>query len=208
MTIGILIMAAGASSRFKLASHGQHKLLAKLPQSPYSVLEMSYEKACKVCMPDEILIVTNKTDHDVTSLAQNLTSTSISIHTDGLGTSISEAVKACLSGEFPALSALQGLLILPADLPFIKAETLTVLKASLQDSGVKSIRPYFQNHPGHPVGFHHALFPALIQLSGDEGAKSVFKRYPPLSIHVNDSGIIWDIDTPENLFTIPEDNQQ
>lgn len=207
MTIGILIMAAGTSSRFKLASNGQHKLLAHLPQSSQTILEMSYEKACNTFAPDEILIVTNNTDKDVRNLAQSLTHTNISIHTDGLGTSISEAVKACLSGQFPALSNLQGLLIIPADLPFIAPKTLSVLRESLQDPNVRSIRPYYQSHAGHPVGFHHTLFPALSLLSGDEGAKSILKRYPPFPISVDDPGIIWDVDTPENLVTIPVDNQ-
>lgn len=207
MTIGILIMAAGTSSRFKSASNGQHKLLAHLPESPHTILAMSYEKACSAFTPDEILIVTNNTDKDVRTLAQSLTATNISIHTDGLGSSISQAIKACLSGQFPALSNLQGLLVLPADLPFIAPKTLSLLRESLQAPFVRSIRPYYQSHAGHPVGFHHTLFSALSQLSGDEGAKSILRRYPPLPIPVDDPGIIWDIDTPENLVTIPKDNQ-
>lgn len=208
MTIGILIMAAGHSQRFKAISHGQHKLLAEVPCTGKTVLESIYDQVRGCFQADEILIITNDQDHEVNTLANTLNSPVISIETDGLGTSIHKAIQACQSGDFKNLKHCDALFVLPADLPFIQPETLKILKAQLTISTALTIRPSFQGHVGHPVGFRATLFPALMDLSGDDGAKSILKSHKPEIIAVTDSGILWDIDTPKDLLTMPQDNLQ
>lgn len=207
MTIAILIMAAGESSRFKAASNGQHKLLSYLPGSLLTVLEATYRKVLTAYSPDEILLVTNKKDISVAKLAEKLGSPTISIETDGLGTSIACAVKACTEDNILKSKELQGLFILPADMPFIASETLTLLKtkltAALRESPPIAIRPIAEDRAGHPVGFSLPLFSDLLMLFGDDGAKSVLKNHPLKLISTLDSGILWDIDTPEDLAKIP-----
>lgn len=201
-------MAAGHSQRFKAVSQGQHKLLAQVSATGKSVLESTYNKVRTCFQADEVLIITNNKDHAVNTLANTLNSPVISIETDGLGTSINKAIQACQSGEFSTLEHCKALFVLPADLPFIQPETLKMLKEQLATSMALTIRPAFQGHVGHPVGFRAALFPALMELSGDDGAKSIFKAHKPYIVEVSDSGILWDIDTPKDLITMPQDNLQ
>lgn len=207
MTIAILIMAAGESSRFKAASSGHHKLLSNLPGSSLTILETTYRKVLTAYPPDEILLVTNKSDIGVAKLAAELGSPTISIETDGLSTSIASAVKACTEGNILKSKKLQGLFILPADMPFIASETLMLLKttltAMLKESPAMAIRPIFEDQAGHPVGFSLPLFNDLSTLLGDDGAKSVLKNYPLKLVSILDRGTLWDIDTPEDLAKIP-----
>lgn len=202
MTIAILLMAAGHSTRFKKAQNGQHKLLAIEEHHQCSLLELSYKTVSTVFPSSDILIVTNQTEPNVGELARKISDNNIVIESDGLGTSIAKGVQSLIKTA-PFLNKYQALFILPADLPFIQCETLILLRDLFKKSDKKIIRPTYKAVSGHPVGFHHALFGELAQLSGDDGAKKLLKKYEVQYIPVNDPGIVWDIDTPEDLTTTP-----
>ena len=52
--------------------------------------------------------------------------------------------------------------------------------------------------PGHPVVFPPATFPALMELSGDEGARSVVKSAKDIQfVALPDQHAMTDLDTPE-----------
>ena len=219
MTIGIIIMAAGKSHRFKAESNGVHKLISKVPGSELTVLEMTYQKVCKSYKPSEIVIVTNQDEPMVTLLAKTLGCRTLEIKTDGLGTSIANAMSILMTDPINntdshdqiedeklfKLENFKGIYLLPADLPFILSETLMLLKGILEKTTATTVRPVFNGIPGHPVGFKQAAFSALCQLTGDEGARSVLTSYRPETISVFDTGILWDVDTPKDLMVKPHD---
>ncbi|WP_444543078.1 nucleotidyltransferase family protein, partial [Methylomonas koyamae] len=62
--------------------------------------------------------------------------------------------------------------------------------------------PCRQGRRGHPVGFAGHLAADLLDLHGDNGAKSVIERYRPQLqlVEVADPGILRDIDTPDDLI--------
>jgi molybdenum cofactor cytidylyltransferase len=86
-----------------------------------------------------------------------------------------------------------GWLILPADLPLIQASTLLAVAKTLQDHVV--VVPSYQGHNGHPVGFQAACGPALMQLSGDTGARAVVAAHSVFPLALDDEGIVLDVDT-------------
>lgn len=115
----------------------------------------------------------------------------------GLGGSISDAVKTVL--ESPELSAIDSLAVLLGDMPGIKFEPLSALvDASGRD---RIVRPRYQNQPGHPVLFGRDFWPEMLGLQGEEGARAVIKANGASLHHIDveDSGVIADIDTPEQL---------
>lgn len=194
-------MAAGLSTRFKRISHGQHKLLAKCENSPLSVLETTTKTVQKAFQNSPIFILTNEQETAVTAHAYQLNKHVMPLKSDGLSTSIAAGIDALQ--QLTPHQNLKHLFILPADLPFIQRETLMLLQGRFEKSDKKIIRPTFQGLSGHPVGFHHSLFPELQALSGDFGAKILLQKHTSEKVPVLDPGILWDIDVPEDFATHP-----
>ena len=55
---------------------------------------------------------------------------------------------------------------------------------------------------GHPKYFPSWLFPELLELSGDEGARKVLRRFQDRTrvVQVDDPGILKDFDTPQDFL--------
>lgn len=95
------------------------------------------------------------------------------------------------------------------DMPFVAPDTLQLLHDRAAGSDQWIVRPRLTANPfaeqtsphGHPMGFHQSLFGDLRALSGDEGARSVLRANPGriLDVELTDTGIVRDIDRPEDL---------
>ena len=107
----------------------------------------------------------------------------------GMGDSIAAAVQVTAQAS--------GWLILPADLPLIRCQTLLSVAAALSDHAVAV--PVYQGQRGHPVGFSSRCGADLQNLRGDQGAASVVRRYAAFELAVDDEGCVTDIDTLGDL---------
>ena len=113
----------------------------------------------------------------------------------GMGDSIAAAVRA--TADAP------GWLILPADLPLIRPETLR--QVALADPAHAVVVPVYQGQEqsqsqrGHPVRFMKVCGPKLMQLHGPQGAAKVMQAHTALEIAVSDIGCVTDIDTMADL---------
>jgi molybdenum cofactor cytidylyltransferase len=191
MTIGLLLMAAGHSQRFKHASNGIHKLLYFCDASDMAMLNITYQKARAIFLPEHICIVTNQAEPQVHALASQLESPTLQIQSNGLGDSIAQAVSANQTWD--------ALLILHGDLPFIQSSTIQKIYDAIQCYTI--IRPIYHGQSGHPVGFQKSLYPQLVKLQGDQGASQILKNYPMTTLPVEDQGCIQDIDHPQDLMS-------
>ena len=112
----------------------------------------------------------------------------------GMGDSIAAAVR--------ATRAAPGWLVLPADLPLVRHETLCRVADALR-AGAQAVRPVFEGEAGHPVGFGPACGDALARLAGERGAAPVLQalhRAGQLQeLPVDDAGTVTDIDTVDDL---------
>jgi molybdenum cofactor cytidylyltransferase len=90
-----------------------------------------------------------------------------------------------------------GWLILPADLPLIQAHTLLAVANALHSNPV--VVPRYEGQPGHPVGFAATCREALLELTGDQGARSVVAQYTVYRLDVGDEGVVLDVDTLDAL---------
>src|SRR5690606_27771000 len=88
-------------------------------------------------------------------------------------------------------------LVLPGDLPLVRAESLRAVAAALTRASV--VLPMHQGTRGHPVGFAREHGPALQALTGAEGAAAIVKSAAPLRLELDDPGIVTDIDTVDDL---------
>lgn len=110
----------------------------------------------------------------------------------GMGDSIACGVRA--TPQSP------GWLILPADLPLIQTTTLKAVANALAEGGEgRIVVPRYRGEHGHPVGFAASFGPALMDLSGDQGARRVVQAHAPVLLAVEDPGCVCDVDTVERL---------
>ena len=107
----------------------------------------------------------------------------------GMGDSIAAAVAATPKAH--------GWLILPADLPLVRSDTLRAVAQSLVHHSV--VVPVFEGQKGHPVGFAACCGPDLQNLEGNRGAAQVIIAWDAIELIVNDAGIRMDIDTVNDL---------
>ena len=109
---------------------------------------------------------------------------------EGTGTSIARAVQASAAAD--------GWIVALADMPEIQAATIAAVRQALED-GALTAAPYYRGRRGHPVGFAAACGAELAALTGDDGARAVLERHPPVRIDVDDPGVLFDVDQPEDL---------
>lgn len=183
-TVGILL-AAGAGTRF-----GGSKLLAPLHGKPLvlhalAVLHTAVPNVLAVVRPgDEVL-------HDLlrTAGAQVLICPQA---VDGMGHSLACAARELPPGA-PALVAL-------GDMPTIASDTVRRVHDAV-DAGAVIAVPVYRGRRGHPVGFSGRVVPELASLGGDQGARTLLRRYAEQvqDIEVDDPGCIADIDTEAGL---------
>ena len=107
----------------------------------------------------------------------------------GMGDSIAAAVRATPDAN--------GWLILPADLPLVRPDTLRHLADASMTQPV--LRPVVNGQYGHPVRFARICAQALRALSGEKGAASILRQFGATEMAVNDVGCITDIDTVQDL---------
>lgn len=184
--VGILL-AAGASRRF-----GGDKLMHRLPDGvPMAVAAaMKLRAAC----PRVVAVV--RPGHQ--ALASLLAEAGCAIvpcpqSELGMGESLAAGVRAAPDAA--------GWLLALADMPFIAPGSYQAVVSSLQ-AGASLAAPQYAGRRGHPVGFAREWYPQLTALTGDQGAKSILEghRQELILCPVDDPGVIWDVDRPENLL--------
>jgi molybdenum cofactor cytidylyltransferase len=94
----------------------------------------------------------------------------------------------------------QGLFLFLGDMPLAPVHLCDELADLAQRSGYAA-RPMHGDVPGHPVAFANAALPALMALTGDEGAGSILREAGPKLAYLptTDEGAILDVDTPSDL---------
>lgn len=95
-------------------------------------------------------------------------------------------------------------LILLADMPRVAPATLDALIAAFERERPDAVVPVHGKRRGNPVLISRALFPALLALGGDEGARRILAdgNHRVLQCVVDDPGVLVDIDTREALAAL------
>ena len=114
-------------------------------------------------------------------------------HAEGMGATLRTGV-----ASLPADAA--GVFVFLGDMPRVPAAVLPPLAAALA-AGAPAAAPNFEGRRGHPVLFSRALFPDLLALSGDEGARTLLRSLGDRLALVEspDAGVLFDVDQPGDL---------
>ena len=175
MNVTVLVLAAGKGTRFASSGGHTHKLQALLAGKP--VMSHVLEAVAKAGLQCHVVNPAGP-------------------ETEGMGDSIACGVRSTQGAA--------GWLILPADMPLVRSTTLrAVAQALIADEPYQAVVPYWEQRQGHPVAFVASCAEALLALRGDQGARSVLQALDNQgqvkTLLVNDPGIVYDIDTVEDL---------
>lgn len=175
----ILIPAAGSSTRMR----GHDKLLQDVAGEPI------LRRQARIALTLAPVIVTLR-DPDVARRAalQGLAVTLLAVPDAALG----------MSASFRAVADVgTALLVLPADMPDLTQGDLTSIIAAFRAAPDHILRGSAADLAGHPVVWPRALVPGFANLTGDEGARALFRQHPVRLHPLPDQNALTDLDTPE-----------
>jgi molybdenum cofactor cytidylyltransferase len=190
-----VVLAAGTGSRF-----GGRKLLAPWGEG---VLLDGALAAAFAAPAREVTLVTGADAEAVAAAARafaeglgepgRLRLVHAADHALGMGHSLKAGIAA-----LPPDAA--GAFVFLGDMPKVPHDLLPKLAAALA-AGSPAAAPVFQGRRGNPVLLGAALFPQLLALEGDQGARAVLQGLGAALalVEAPDAGIFFDVDTPVDL---------
>lgn len=186
--IGLIILAAGAATRMgrpkqllsyqgrSLILHAVEVALASLCQPIIVVLGAYVEQIKPELMPKAVQVVEN------------------SQWQEGMSSSIRAGISMLLKTN----SKLDAVIISLADQPLVSPQIFNQLIQSYQETQKVIIASKYNETTGVPALFSKTLFPELMQLEGDKGAKALIQKYIDTGLILLIPEAAIDIDTPDD----------
>jgi molybdenum cofactor cytidylyltransferase len=189
-TIGLIILAAGASTRM-----GSPKQL--LPFSGKSLIRHSVQQAlASKCFPVVVVLGANK---DLIKLELDDLPVFVAENPDwkqGMASSIRAGLD-MLRTVFPGVNAA---IVMLCDQPFVNTLVINTLVDTFEKEPGSIVASYYGNDFGVPAVFPKKLFEDLSALEGNAGAKKLIQQHKEEVIpFVFPEGLV-DIDTPEDYL--------
>lgn len=192
MTIGIIILAAGASRRM-----GTPKQTLQVEKGK-GLLIKTIETALATSLQPVIVVVgANKTKVVPELAGLPVTIVDNAFWAEGMATSI----KIGLAGLFMTEPKLDGVLMLVCDQPYLTTKILEEMVVTYGESGKKAVACRYEKSWGVPVLIGRELLGEIIEIEGDHGAKSFLKNHREDVAFVDFPKGNIDLDTPEEYAT-------
>ncbi len=193
-TAGI-ILAAGESKRF-----GEPKQLLRL--GGRFLIEWVLQAALESNLDRVVLVLGCEHDRIQRSLLKWTAHPKCAVRVNpdyrsGLSTSLKAGI-ASLRDNFPSAMFLLG------DQPMVNAALINLLLRQFAQSEKSICMPAHRGTRGNPTLFGKPHYPAILNLSGDTGARRLITAYPEevLSVEVPDPLVFLDIDRREDAETV------
>jgi molybdenum cofactor cytidylyltransferase len=189
--VSAVVLAAGRSLRM-----GEAKQLLELDGK--AMLERTLENV-RTSRVDEVALVLGAS-------AELIRGVIAAALPDGVRIVINEnyasGMASSLRAGLAAVSAeSDGALIVLADQPLVRPETMDRIVEQYRESGAEIVIPHYRGSRGNPVLLGRAVFAEAMALEGDVGCRAIFSRHTEgiLRVDVDDAGILADIDTRKDL---------
>lgn len=185
MRLVILLMAAGGSSRMR----GGDKLTEEVGGMP--LLRRQAMAALSVS-PDVIVVLAPDRPARAEAVRNLAVRTVIAADAaDGMSASLRAGLQQA-NGD--------AAMVLPADMPELGAAELSLMADACRETPDHILRGASGEAPGHPVIFPADLWPALANMTGDQGGREVIaaNRTRVRLIPLPGRAALTDLDTPED----------
>src|SRR6266567_6778961 len=204
-----IILAAGSSSRM---GGGHHKLLLPLDDRP--VLAHVIDATLASQARPIIVVLGHRSDqvrsqikhytihHDIT-LVENAR------YQQGMSSSLRIGIQTLVTNGYrknmPSYQVDSALIML-GDQPLITPRVIDTLVTTFRTAGTPIVAPLYNGKRGSPVLFDKHLFAELIEVTGDEGGRTVLERHRQEVelIEVGDALANYDVDTWEAYEQVVE----
>jgi molybdenum cofactor cytidylyltransferase len=190
MNLATVILAAGASKRM-----GMPKQI--LPIGNKTMIKHIIDEVLELeTYPITVVIGANR-DKIAPEVADIPINIIVNQHWE---TGMASSIKMGLIGTYLIEKNIEALLIVTSDMPFVTEKVLKKLIEKATSSTAKIVASGYGKSVGVPALFKREVFNDLLDLSGEEGAKSLFKKYKKeVEVVSFPEGEI-DLDTKEDYF--------
>lgn len=166
-TIGIIVLAAGASTRL-----GSPKQL--LVYRDKTLLRHTVEEAIHAGVAATVVVL----GADAPQLSKEINDlAAIIVQNEAWATGMSSSIRKGLKALTDQHTHLEGAVIMMCDQPFVTAGLLKELISTYKQTGKPIVISHYGEAMGPPAFFHHSFFKQLIELQGDEGAKKIVQQH-------------------------------
>ena len=161
---------------------GRHKLL--LPLHDHPVLAHVLDAVLASQARPIVLVLGHQAEQVRVHITTRATHPDLHIienpsYLQGMSTSMRLGIQTVQSHIYTnsANFAIDSALVLLGDQPLISAQDIDTLIATFRLSGQKIVAPTYEGKRGNPILFDASLFPELLEVTGDEGGRSVLERH-------------------------------
>jgi molybdenum cofactor cytidylyltransferase len=121
----------------------------------------------------------------------------------GMLSSIREGI-AALGGAAALARRGEVLLVSPADLPALRAETVALVLQKREEAGAAFAVPVYRGRRGHPLAVAAERVPEIETLDLAVGLRQLLDRHAGevLEVETEDPGAVRDVDTPEDYRSL------
>lgn len=192
----VICVAAGLSSRM-----GAFKPL--LPLGGQTIIRTLIERY-RSCGIDQVILITG---HNADLLEEHVRDLGILFRRNecyaesDMFRSVKLGIGACLD-EDGAPSDDDRIFITPCDIPLVSTHTIDALLAASGDACV----PTVNGKQGHPLCLSRRVLERIVAYEGDGGLRGALRSLSlePVSVPVDDPGILVDADTPEDYAQLQQ----
>lgn len=186
--IAVVLLAAGSSNRM-----GQPKQL--LEYRGQTMIERSVEVALSTGIRPLVVVLGANADR----IAPLINGKGLHIVRNadwplGMSTSLKMGMEKALELE----PALEAILFLVVDQPYVTTQLLLEIAAKYRLEKTRIVAARYNEQPGVPALLDRSLFEELQSLTGDKGARALFKKYKQNLLTVSFPDGHFDLDTPSD----------
>ncbi|OJY03144.1 MAG: hypothetical protein BGP04_15315 [Rhizobiales bacterium 62-17] len=195
--VAAIILAAGLGSRYRAQDAKiVTKVLADLDGRPL-VRHVIDEALCSRCAP--VVVVTGYA-HEAVEAALADADVSL-VHNPDYETGLASSLRRGV-GRLPVNS--QGAIVLLADMPKVSSTIINrLIEVFIDHPDADAVVPVYNGARGNPVLLARSLFPQIMQLKGDQGAKPILeaaaKNERIIYVPMDNEAVATDVDTPDAL---------
>lgn len=188
MNIGIIVLAAGSSSRM-----GRSKQLLEIEGEP---MLCRCVKIALAVSPDNVVVILGANEKPHREVIEKLPIQIVSNYywKTGMGSSIKTGLNYLLQSG----AELEAVIIMVCDQPALTADHLFKLIQKFDQKQGSIIASAYDNSSGVPALFGRSFFSNLLLLADDQGAKKIIQQFPRQVETVEFSKGSIDLDTDED----------